>query len=72
MRSEMRQHSQQIPRLIEGKAAGAVFVFDAWYDRLAGLYTFGVPANHQMPTLYVDRIAGRPLVADAKAGSAPT
>jgi len=68
MRSEMRQHSQQIARLIEGKAAAAVFVFDASYDRLAGLYTFGVPANHQMPTLYVDRIAGRPLVADAKAG----
>jgi len=72
MRSEMRQHTQQIPRLIEGKAAGAVFVFDASYDRLAGLYTFGVPANHQMPTLYVDRVAGRQLIADAKAGKRAT
>ena len=68
MRAEMRAHSRQIPKLIEGKAAGAVFVFDASYDRLAGLYTFGVPANHQMPTLYVDRVAGRQLIADAKAG----
>ena len=72
MRAEMRQHSQQIPRLIEGKAAGAVFVFDASYDRLAGLYTFGVPANHQMPTLYVDRIAGRPLSPTPRRESAPT
>lgn len=68
MRAEMRQHTSLIPKLIEGKAAGAVFVFDASYDRLAGLYTFGVPANHQLPTLYVDRLAGRSLLQDAKAG----
>lgn len=68
MRAEMRQHSLQIRKLIEGKATGAVFVFDASYDRLAGLYTFGVPANHQLPTLYVDRAAGRQLIGDAKAG----
>jgi hypothetical protein len=72
MRAEMRQHSSQIEKLIAGQAAGAVFAFDASYDRLAGLYTFGVPANHQMPTLYVDRVAGRQLVADAKAGKKAT
>lgn len=37
MRAEMRQHTSQIENLIAGKAAGAVFVFDASYDRLAGL-----------------------------------
>src|SRR5262245_29207597 len=71
-RSEMRQATGFIPKLIDGKAAGAVFVFDASYDRLAGLYTFGVPANHQLPTLYVDRNAGRQLLQDAKAGKRAT
>jgi hypothetical protein len=72
MRAEMRQHTTLIPKLIAGQAAGAVFVFDASYDRLAGLYTFGVPAVHQLPTLYVDRLAGSQLLRDAKAGSAAT
>jgi hypothetical protein len=68
----MREHARLIPKLIEGKAAGAVVVFDASYDRLAGLYTFGVPVNHQLPTLYVDRMAGRSLVADAQQGKQAT
>jgi hypothetical protein len=72
MRAEMRQHTTLIPKLIEAKAAGAVFVFDASYDRLAGLYTFGVPANHQLPTLYLDRVAGRQLLQDARAGKKAT
>ena len=72
MRAEMRQHTALIPKLIEAKAAGAIFVFDASYDRLAGLYTFGVPANHQLPTLYVDRVAGRQLLRDARAAKSAT
>jgi hypothetical protein len=71
-RSEMRQATSFIPMLTKGKAAGAVFVFDASHDRLAGLYTFGVPAVHQMPTLYVGRAAGHQLIADAKAGKPAT
>jgi hypothetical protein len=72
MRSEMRQATGYIQKLVEGRAAGAVFVFDAAYERLAGLYTFGVPAIHQMPTLYVDRESGRQLLADAKSGRKAT
>jgi len=72
MRSEMRQATSYITKLVEGRAAGAIFVFDAAYERLAGLYTFGVPAIHQMPTLYVDRDAGRQLLADAKSGRKAT
>jgi hypothetical protein len=44
-RSEMRQATGFIPLLTKGKAAGAVFLFDASHDRLAGLYTFGVPGS---------------------------
>ena len=49
-----------------------MFVFEASYERLSGLYTFGVPAIHQMPTLYVDRDAGRQLLSDAKSGRKAT
>ena len=72
MRAEMRQATGMIPKLTEGKAAGAVFVFDSSYERLAGLYTFGVPAIHQMPTLYVDRASGKQLIDDAKQGKKAT
>jgi hypothetical protein len=71
-RAEMRQATSYLPKLLEGRAAGAVFVFEASYERLSGLYTFGVPAIHQMPTLYVDRDAGRQLLSDAKSGRKAT
>lgn len=71
-RAEMSQHNALIPKLRDAGAAGAIFVFDASYDRLKGLYTFGVPANHQLPTLYLDRVAGREVLQDAKAGRKAT
>lgn len=52
-----------------GKAAGVVFVMDANYERLKGYYTFGVPAIYKAPTVYVDRDAGKAVVADAKRGA---
>jgi hypothetical protein len=52
-----------------GKAAGVVFVLDANYERLKGYYTFGVPAIYDAPTVYVDREAGKAVVADAKKGA---
>jgi hypothetical protein len=55
-----------------GKAAGVVFVLDANYERLKGYYTFGVPAIYDAPTVYVDREAGKALVADAKQGAQAT
>jgi len=71
-RAEMSQHNALIPKLREAGAAGAIVVFDASYDRLKGLYTFGVPANHQLPTLYLDRTEGQKVVQDAKAGKRAT
>jgi hypothetical protein len=38
------------------------------FDALSGVYTFGVPKLHDMPTLYVDRDTGAQIVEAAKAG----
>lgn len=55
-----------------GKAAGVIFVLDANFERLKGYYTFGVPAIYNAPTVYVDREAGKSVVADAKRGAQAT
>ena len=58
--------------LIKGGAAGAVIAMSLPYEATTGLYTFGVPALHQMPTLYVDRDTGAELAAAAAAGKRAT
>jgi len=72
LRSEMQQANGMRQKLVDGKAAGAVFVYQASYERVAGLYTFGVPPIHQAPTLYLDRTAGAQVIADAKQGKKAT
>ena len=54
--------------LAKGKAAGGVVVFDMSYDRLAGLYPLDVFPVYNVPTLFVDRIAGKKVIRDAKNG----
>ncbi|HLH00630.1 MAG TPA: hypothetical protein VKX49_30270 [Bryobacteraceae bacterium] len=51
--------------LIRAGAAGAVIVMSLPFDAVKGLYTFGVPALHQMPTLYLDRDTGAEVAAAA-------
>lgn len=51
--------------LIKSGAAGAVIVMPLPYEATTGLYTFGVPALHQMPTLYLDRETGAEVAASA-------
>jgi hypothetical protein len=58
--------------LIKAGAAGAVIVMPLPYEATTGLYTFGVPALHQMPTLYLDRDTGAEVVAAASAGKQAT
>ncbi len=58
--------------LEKGNAAGAIVVFDASYDRVAGLYSFPVPAPYDAPTLFLDRDAGRKVIEDAKNGETAT
>jgi hypothetical protein len=54
--------------LIDAGALGALIVMPLSYDVLAGVYTFGVPALHDMPSLYIDRDTGAQLVEAAAAG----
>jgi hypothetical protein len=51
--------------LIRAGAAGAVIAMSLPYEATTGLYTFAVPALHQMPSLYVDRDTGAELAAAA-------
>jgi hypothetical protein len=53
--------------LRDNHAAGGIIVFDECYDRLAGLYQFGVPTLGNVPTLFLDRVAGAQVIADAQA-----
>ncbi|UCH21361.1 MAG: hypothetical protein JSU83_23155 [Deltaproteobacteria bacterium] len=54
--------------LKKSQAAGGIVIFNMGYDRLAGLYTFPVMPFYNVPTLYVDRNAGKKLIQDAKQG----
>jgi len=58
--------------LKQGRAAGGIVVFNMSYKRLAGLYTFPVMPLYQIPTLYVDREAGKNVLKDAKEGKKAT
>ena len=58
--------------LMRAGAAGAVIVMPLPYEAMTGLYTFGVPALHQMPTLYLDRDTGAEIAASANAGKQAT
>jgi hypothetical protein len=57
--------SQQRPK-------GCVMVFPMSYDRLAGFYTFPVPAMYDVPTLYVDADAGKQVIQDGHQGKTAT
>jgi hypothetical protein len=63
---ELRQTIYFRKLLVEGKAAGAVIVFNMSYDRTAGLYSFLVPTLYEVPTLYLDRMNGAGVIEDAR------
>jgi hypothetical protein len=58
--------------LLSAGAAGAIVAMSLPYEATAGLYTFPVPALHQMPTLYVDRDTGAEVAAAATLGRQAT
>lgn len=66
----------QTPGLIDtlrgSGAAGAVIVFDAGREQMAGLYTFPVPDHYDVPTLLLDREAGADVIEAARAGARAT
>jgi len=57
---------------IEGDASGALFVLDGGQELMAGMYTFPVPRIYDVPSLYLDRMAGEKVIEDAKAGANAT
>lgn len=58
--------------LIDAGAAGALMVMPLDFDAISGLYTFGVPAIHQMPSLYLDKDTGAQMIEAANAGKSAT
>ncbi|MEW6262772.1 MAG: hypothetical protein AB1641_06810 [Thermodesulfobacteriota bacterium] len=69
---QIRQHLKVSEIVKKGGAAGGVIVFNASYDRVAGLYTFPLyptfPWPLGVPILFLDRKAGAEVVEKAKAG----
>src|SRR5579872_3972734 len=58
--------------LIDAGALGALILMPLSYDVLAGVYTFGVPALHDMPSLYLDRDTGAQIIEAANSGKIAT
>ena len=69
---QLRQTIMVYKVLRKSQAAGGIVVFNMGYDRLSGLYTFPVMPAYSSPTLYVDRVAGKKLIQDARAGKKAT
>jgi hypothetical protein len=67
---QLRQGLWQIA--VDGKAAGHVIVYDMAFERTEGLYTFGVPPNHESPGVILSREDGAKVIEDAKAGKTAT
>jgi len=67
---QLAQGLDKIPA--QGKAAGAVIVYDMAYERTKGLYTFTVPKHYDAPTLILSREDGAAVIADAQAGKQAT
>ncbi len=64
---QLRQTVMVYKVLNQVQAAGGIVIFDMGYDRLAGLYSFPVMPQYNVPNLYVDRVAGTKVIQDAKA-----
>lgn len=64
---EMTATSLFIERVRGLHPAGVIFAMNLNEALTAGLYTFGVPADYDFPSVYVDRRAGDGVVADAQA-----
>lgn len=69
---QLRQTALAHRVLTQSQAAAGVMVFNMSYPRLAGLYTFPVMPAYNVPNVYVDRVAGAKVIADAKAGKIAT
>ncbi len=62
---QIQQLRKIYPILTKGQAAGCIAVIDMPYRRIASLYTFPVPKLYNVPTVYLDRDAGKTVIEDA-------
>jgi hypothetical protein len=69
---EMTATSVFIQQVRDRKPAGVVFAMNLNRALTAGLFTFGVPADYDFPSVYVDRADGDAVIADARAGRSAT
>jgi len=69
---EMTATSLFIAQMRDAKPAGVVFAMNLNEALTEGLYTFGVPTDYDFPSVYVDRLRGDAMVADAQAGRTAT
>ena len=69
---EMTATSAFVPEIADAKPAGVVFAMNLNKATTAGLYTFPVPDHYGFPSVYVDRINGDALIADARANRSAT
>jgi hypothetical protein len=58
--------------LTSGGALGALIVMPLSYEALSGVYTFGVPKLHDMPSLYLDSVTGLQMFEAALSGKSAT
>jgi hypothetical protein len=65
---EMTATSLFVTQMRDAKPAGIVFAMNLNRALTEGLYTFGVPTDYDFPSVYVDRVNGDSVIADAQAG----
>ncbi|MFW6093521.1 MAG: hypothetical protein ACODAC_06055 [Pseudomonadota bacterium] len=69
---QLMQTRELIATARDAGAEGAVLIFDAGREQMAGMYTFPVPERYDVPTLMLDRGAGARVVRAARAGASAT
>lgn len=69
---EMTSTSAFVRDIASATPAGVVFAMNLNQAATAGLHTFPVPDHYRFPSVYVDRINGDALIADARAHRSAT
>jgi hypothetical protein len=69
---EMTATSSFVEQMRNLKPAGVIFAMNLNRALTAGLYTFGVPADYDFPSVYLDHLNGDAVVADARGGRTAT
>lgn len=69
---DMTASASFVAAMRDRKPAGIVFAMNLNRAATEGLYTFPVPALYDFPSVYVDRLVGDTIIADARNGAIAT